>query len=77
MKPNQVCAWYANASGGTGGYTYLWKKGTTVIGPNSAELDYSSPSSFTITLIVTDAAGHSVTTNKAITVSSSAPICQV
>ncbi len=64
-----TATWYSNVSGGAGPYSYVWKKGITVVGYGpTASLQVSG--GFRLTLIVTSASGiQSASTYKDISTS--------
>jgi hypothetical protein len=78
VKPNVMCEWGAYANGGTGPYTYNWRRNALVsIGTEPFVYFTNSGSTFTLYLDVTDALGTMVTTSKVVTVSSGAPTCDL
>jgi subtilisin family serine protease len=77
VRPNATCVWTANVSGGLPPYSYSWTVNSSAVGGNSPELIYQNGgSSFTINVLVTDAATGTANKSKSVTVSASAPICQ-
>jgi PGAP1-like protein len=74
VRPNVNCAWQAGVSGGTPPYSYYWTKTGGFNGYDS-EAVTSFSSSGTLYLQVGDANGQSSSTSKAVSVSSSNPIC--
>ncbi|HEV3050265.1 MAG TPA: PKD domain-containing protein, partial [Longimicrobium sp.] len=78
VKPNTQCYWWASASGGTPGYSYLWSGGLYG-SPSGTDYYAYSPSSgsFTVKVTVTDALGATATATKVVTVSSLARPCPI
>lgn len=76
IEPNTNCTYVANASGGDTPYTYDWS--VTGSASGSATDDTwvgSSPSSFTISVTVTDAVNRKVTANRNVFVIGGAGPC--
>ncbi|HEX8691900.1 MAG TPA: S8 family serine peptidase [Longimicrobium sp.] len=77
VLPNRTCYWWASASGGTPGYTYNWYRNSTWVGSGEDLYVNTGSSSFTLKVVVTDAAGATAQATKSVTVSSTARICPV
>ncbi len=76
VRPSVTCGYFANVSGGVGGYSYAWTVNGQTVGSNSSELLYTNTgSNFTVGLVVTDQASASGGATKFVTVSVSAPHC--
>ena len=54
VLPNELCYWTAIATGGTGSYSYDWKVNGGGSFPNSSQFSYSSSSSYSLSVMVTD-----------------------
>lgn len=78
VKSGATCTWFANTSGGAGGYQYAWKVNASPVGGNQSDLTYKNTgTTFTIAITVTDVAGALKSAMKTVTVTASAPACQV
>lgn len=79
VQQNQTCTWSAQPSGGLTPYTnYAWTKNWAPVGTNSSVLNLpSGTSSFTLRVTVTDTFGTQALGSKSVTVSGSAPPCQL
>jgi hypothetical protein len=77
VKPNQTCYWTANASGGTGSYSYQWTVNGVNAGTNSSQFSYSSTSSFTLGVTVTDGSSSPGVHSRSVSVSSGNPACML
>lgn len=78
VRTNSECYFWATPSGGTGPYTYTWSQ-TWGTGYSDGANGYfaTSSTSYTLSVTVHDAGSHTATASKAVTVSSSAPLCPV
>lgn len=75
VRPNVDCAFWANAAGGTGSYSYSWSATSPATGSaNGGEWVGRSSSSYTLSVTVSDGVS-SVSANKSVTVSSGAFVC--
>lgn len=76
VRPNLECYYYATVSYGQSPYTYSWTQ-TAGSGSSDGNIGYfaTSSTSYTLRVTVTDAAGHTASASKFVTVSSSAPQC--
>lgn len=75
IRPNTTCEWMGSASGGTPGYTYDWSGGTTIYEDGGEIYLARGSASFSVSVIVTDAAGRTASASKSVNVSSNAPAC--
>lgn len=71
VKPNELCSWNANVTGGTPPFSYVWSQ-SAGSGTNNGDGSYegSSGNSFTLSVTVTDALGASVGDTHSVSVSS-------
>lgn len=77
IRTSTSCIWNANATGGTGSYSYAWKVNGVAVGSNSSQLLYKNTgSNFTLSVAVTDGVSFPATATLGVTVSGSAPVCQ-
>ncbi|MEW5925872.1 MAG: Ig-like domain-containing protein [Gemmatimonadota bacterium] len=77
LRSRHTCTWYADASGGTAPYSYSWSASGGSGYASDSQYTHSSSSSFSLYLTVTDATGASLSTSKWVSVSSSAPACEL
>jgi hypothetical protein len=78
VRSGTLCVWFANPNGGTAPFSWVWKKnGSTIAGATSSQVETSFSSSGTLQVIVTDATGTNKSNTKSISVSPSAPLCQL
>ena len=75
IRPNALCYWWANVTGGTAGYTYSWSQSPGSATSTTSDFYAQGSSSFTVYLTVRDALGTWRSTSQPITVSSSARVC--
>jgi subtilisin family serine protease len=76
VRPGDTCVYWAIPSSGTPPYTYRWTVNGAPIGDTSSELMYTnSGSNFTVGVTVIDARLNTGTSQRTITVSSSARVC--
>jgi hypothetical protein len=78
VHTNSECYYYANPSYGVAPYTYTWSQ-SYGSGYSDGDVGYyaTSSSSYALTVTVHDAAGHTASATKYVTVSSTAPYCAV
>lgn len=76
VRPSVNCTWFASASGGSGSYTYAWKKNGQPLGTNSSQLSYTNAgSNFTLSVTVSEGNLTPATATMSVSVNSSAPGC--
>jgi hypothetical protein len=75
VGPNEMCAWWAGAFGGTGSYTYNWYVNGAWQSSNYDMYYTNSGSSFTIELQVRDSNGATGSASQFVSVSSSEGPC--
>jgi len=76
IRPNDSCYWTANASGGTGAYSYAWTVNGQPVGSNSSQLFYTNTgSSFTLAVTVTDGSSTPGADSRSVSVSFANPSC--
>lgn len=78
VRSNAECYFWASVSGGTGPYTYSWSQNWGTGYSDGADGYYArSTTTYTLYVTVHDANNATASTSKAVTVSSSAPLCPV
>lgn len=75
-KPNVACSFVAQPSGGEPPYTYVWTKTGSATGSASGDTwTGQSPSTYTLSVVLTDSDGRKATASHTVTVLSGAPNC--
>lgn len=79
VRPTVGCYWIANATGGTGAYTYAWTVNGDSVGTGSGTLQYSNPggSYFTVAVSVSSGSATPATASSTVTVTIDAPTCEI